>query len=366
MGNQASKVIEKTKEKKEKRKVRRRSTISVSTQSQASLHFTPASPTRANYDWLETSQPPSMSSSVSTSNAPTVSSTASQQQRRRSVSDFFAKRKQSLKTTISQDEYKENDRLQRLHYLLKSARKGNFSAPIQVQGDFTILDLGCGGGIWSLEMAAQYPTARVLAVDMKAPQTLHYSPKNLECKVMDITEPWQGIPDNSIDYIFQRNMGQVIKTDKWECIFSEMYRTLKPGGLIELFEPDLYHHNPGPVQQAFDSFLKTQCDDGGVDFALAEAMPERIEKAGFSELSTRLLDLPVGEWPSDPELKQFGFINKEVQRALLKNMKTFYISHWGISGEDYDLASQEVMEEFEEYHGFSRFTSWIATKPTTA
>jgi hypothetical protein len=113
MGNQASKVIEKTKEKKEKRKVRRRSTISVSTQSQASLQFTPASPTRANYDWLETSAPPSMSSSVSTSNAPTVSSTGSQQ-RRRSVSDFFAKRKQSLKTTISQDEYKENDRLQRL------------------------------------------------------------------------------------------------------------------------------------------------------------------------------------------------------------------------------------------------------------
>jgi hypothetical protein len=113
MGNQASKVIEKTKEKKEKRKVRRRSTISVSTQSQASLQFTPASPTRANYDWLETSAPPSMSSSVTTSNAPTVSSTGSQQ-RRRSVSDFFAKRKQSLKTTISQDEYKENDRLQRL------------------------------------------------------------------------------------------------------------------------------------------------------------------------------------------------------------------------------------------------------------
>jgi cyclopropane fatty-acyl-phospholipid synthase-like methyltransferase len=83
--------------------------------------------------------------------------------------------------------------------LLKSARKGNFSAPIKVEGDFTILDLGCGGGIWSLEVAAQYPSARVLAVDMKAPQTLHYSPKNLECKVLDITEPWQGIPDNSVD-----------------------------------------------------------------------------------------------------------------------------------------------------------------------
>jgi hypothetical protein len=112
MGNQASKVIEKTKEKKERRKVRRRSTISVSAQSHASLQLTPASPTRANYDWLEASAPPSMVSSVSTSNTAGVSTLGSQ--RRRSVSDFFAKRKQSLKTTISQDEYKENDRLQRL------------------------------------------------------------------------------------------------------------------------------------------------------------------------------------------------------------------------------------------------------------
>lgn len=221
MGNQASKVIEKTKEKKERRKVRRRSTISVSAQSHGSLQFTPSSPTRANYDWLEASAPPSMSSSVSTSNSPTASTTGSQ--RRRSVSDFFAKRKQSLKMTISQDEYKENDRLQRLvslrpastnsrihinivsslptfqHYLLKSARKGNFWAPIQVQGDYTFLDVGCGGGIWSLEVAVQYPTARVIALDIKFPQTLHYSPKNLECKVMDIMEEWQGIADNSVD-----------------------------------------------------------------------------------------------------------------------------------------------------------------------
>lgn len=361
MGNQASKVIEKTKEKKERRKVRRRSTISVSAQSHGSLQFTPSSPTRANYDWLEASAPPSMSSSVSTSNSPTASTTGSQ--RRRSVSDFFAKRKQSLKMTISQDEYKENDRLQRLHYLLKSARKGNFWAPIQVQGDYTFLDVGCGGGIWSLEVAVQYPTARVIALDIKFPQTLHYSPKNLECKVMDIMEEWQGIADNSVDFIFQRNMGQTIKTDKWEFVLKEMYRTLKPGGFIELFESDLYHHNPGPVQQAFDSFLKTQCDEGGIEFALADTIPEVIKAAGFTELNTRLLDLPVGEWPSDPELKQFGFINKEVQRALLKNMKTFYISNWGISSEDYDLASQEVLEEFEEYHGFTRFSCWIATKP---
>lgn len=362
MGNQASKVIEKSREKKEKRKVRRRSTISVSAQSHGSLQITPSSPTRANYDWLEAATPPPLSPSASMTNTRTSSSSNST--RRRSVSEFFTKRRQSLKMTNSQDEYKENDRLQRLHYLLKSARKSNYWAPIQVEDNFTILDLGCGGAIWSLEVAVQHPKAQVIAVDMKASQTLHYSPKNLQCKLFDITEPWQDIKDNSVDFIYQRNMGQQIKADKWNFVVSEMYRTLKPGGYIEIFEPDLYHHNPGPVQQAFDSFLKTQCEESGIEFALSDAIPKAIDAAGFTELNTRLLDLPVGEWPSDPELKQFGFINKEVQRALLKNMKSFYTSNWGISSEDFDLASQEVLEEFEEYHGFTRFSCWVASKPT--
>jgi ubiquinone/menaquinone biosynthesis C-methylase UbiE len=32
-------------------------------------------------------------------------------------------------------------------------------------------------------------------------------------------------------------MGQQIKADKWDFVLSEMYRTLKPGGYIEMFEP---------------------------------------------------------------------------------------------------------------------------------
>lgn len=112
MGNQASKVIEKSREKKEKRKVRRRSTISVSAQSHGSLQITPSSPTRANYDWLEAATPPPLSPSASMTNTRTSSSSNST--RRRSVSEFFTKRRQSLKMTNSQDEYKENDRLQRL------------------------------------------------------------------------------------------------------------------------------------------------------------------------------------------------------------------------------------------------------------
>jgi hypothetical protein len=44
--------------------------------------------------------------------------------------------------------------------------------------------------------------------------------------------------NNTILYsIFLRNMGQIIKANKWAFVISQMYRVLKPGGYIEIFEP---------------------------------------------------------------------------------------------------------------------------------
>lgn len=63
------------------------------------------------------------------------------------------------------------------------------------------------------------------------------------------------------------------------------------------------------------------------------------------------------------ELKQYGFINKEIQKTLLKIRKTLYVPKWGISPSEYDLAVASILEEFEEFETFSRFNCWIARKP---
>jgi hypothetical protein len=87
----------------------------------------------------------------------------------------------------------------------------------------------------------------------------------------------------------------------------------------------------------------------------------------------RVSDLPSFVTPNENtysisfvELKQFGFINMEAHKTLLKNNKASYVKEWGLSGPDFDMAVQEVMDEFEEYHSFTRFHCWVAIKPTVA
>lgn len=349
MGNQASKVIEKSKERKERRSTRnnrRRSTITIGERSHSSLVMAANKNLKANYDWIDEKQDPSLIHTP-----PPVTKT-----RRQSITEFFSSRKKSL----AQDDFREIDRLQRQHYLLKSARKSNAWGPIEEST--TIVDVGTGNGIWALEMAAEKPTWKVIGLDVRPPSEQQSKPENLNFYEADITEIWP-LESGSVDYIFQRSMGQSLQKGQWDHVLKEMLRVLKPGGVIELVEADLWHHNPGPVQKAIDEFYQVQCTENGLDFAFTETIEKELETVGFTDLDHRTLDIPIGEWPQDAELKQFGFINKEIQKAYLRNRKGFFVSNWGITPDDYEIAVQEVLAEFEDYHGFSRFNCWIAKKP---
>ncbi|KAG1198272.1 hypothetical protein G6F35_012662 [Rhizopus arrhizus] len=240
-----------------------------------------------------------------------------------------------------------------------SARKAN--TLVKLNESMTILDIGTGNGIWALEIAAEQSKANIIGLDIRPPAELQGKPKNLTYMEADITQPWP-IESNSIDFIFQRHMGNIILKNQWQHVLSEMYRVLKPEGTIELVEADLWHHNPGPVQTAFDEFHQTQCDELGLDFKFTTTLEEELRSTGFQQIESRTLDIPIGEWPQEADLKQFGFINKEIQKAYLKNRKSVYMSKWGVESEDFDLAVQEILTEFEEYRGFTRYNSWIAKK----
>lgn len=211
MGNQASRVLEKSKDKKKKKaQQRRRSTITMENRSLGS-HIS-----HGNYDWIEQNELTTLSAgaltaaleAASTPVSHPASSTPfppSQQQppRRKSITEYFTKRRPSMMTrppTIFSDfDFKEFDRWQRQHYLLKSARKANAWAPFDTTTKgAVIIDVGTGNGIWALEMANQYPTVQVLGLDRLLPNDQQNGPDNLRFVQTDVTESWP-MSDNAVD-----------------------------------------------------------------------------------------------------------------------------------------------------------------------
>lgn len=138
------------------------------------------------------------------------------------------------------DEYEEN-RQNVQHYLLRFVFQANYTAPVRdflERGGARVLDAGCGTGIWSVEMARDYPNSEFIGTDIApsftklqemAPQNCHFQFAN----TMDLP-----FPDDTFDYVFQRLAWTCYRDYEWPKVISELLRVVKPGGWLEFGEVD--------------------------------------------------------------------------------------------------------------------------------
>ncbi|KAK4969250.1 hypothetical protein LTR66_011728 [Elasticomyces elasticus] len=61
----------------------------------------------------------------------------------------------------------EIQRLNQQHWLLTVLKGGKLHlAPLPPDRPLKILDVGCGSGIWAIQMAEVYPTATIMGMDV--------------------------------------------------------------------------------------------------------------------------------------------------------------------------------------------------------
>ncbi len=103
-----------------------------------------------------------------------------------------------------------------------------------------LLDVGCGDGVAELFMAKLMPGCQVNGIDISAKSIAAASEKNIPGTSFSVyngkTIPF---PDNSFDIVFMAAVLHHVDFTYHQALLGEMYRVLKPGGRIYLFE-----HNP--------------------------------------------------------------------------------------------------------------------------
>lgn len=104
-----------------------------------------------------------------------------------------------------------------------------------------VLDLGCGRGMWCLDMARQWKSSEFVGLDVVPiqPPMHHLADPDLEHRVSwvvaNFLEPLP-FPDASFDFVHIRFVVHAVPEDRWVDLFSEARRVLAPGGVLEVSE----------------------------------------------------------------------------------------------------------------------------------
>lgn len=194
------------------------------------------------------------------------------------------------------------------HHMWRLVLEGKLHLAPMKENPSKILDLGTGSGIWAMEVADQYPSAEVIGTDI-SPVQPKWVPPNLHYEIDDLEQEWL-FRSNSFDFINVRFMFYAIKD--WPAMLQQAYRTLKPGGYIELSELALQPvaGDDCPSPPTITQWFKIQgaaIEKAGFDMHVACRYKQMLIDAGFEAVVEEKMDIPWGTWPEDRRSKAIGF-----------------------------------------------------------
>ncbi|OAQ27225.1 S-adenosyl-L-methionine-dependent methyltransferase, partial [Linnemannia elongata AG-77] len=130
------------------------------------------------------------------------------------------------------------------HALLKYFFKGNYHAPLNKDELGSVLDVGCGAGLWMRDMALEFPLTEIHGVDAVVPTRKRLAPAMLDSMPSNCffhkADATRGLPfpDNTFDYCRVRLVLWGYNLNSFPDLLTELVRVTKKGGWIEFVDMD--------------------------------------------------------------------------------------------------------------------------------
>jgi trans-aconitate 2-methyltransferase len=159
---------------------------------------------------------------------------------------------------------------------------------LALRGDEVVLDAGCGSGKVTLELAARVPNGRVYAIDAAPSMVEHATVFYQDLVELELPEP--------VDLIFSNATFHWIHDH--DALFAALHRNMKPGARLLAQcggKGNIDRFRKLADEVAFSSPWASYFDGwtGVWNYATAEETATRLERAGFTSVSTWSTDRPT-------------------------------------------------------------------------
>lgn len=241
-------------------------------------------------------------------------------------------------------------RLELMHSVLSKVFDDRLIFP-PVHAPERILDCGCGACDWAVDVAEHFPDSEVLGIDISPHMIPEDLPNNLEIQIDDLNGRFT-FPTDHFDVVHSRLMASGIHANRWRSYVQDIFRVLKPGGWCQMVEIYFNAQSDNGTLERDNalsrwSSLYLESMHPRKDPRAALQLPGWMRNAGFTEVESRLLTLPMCGWSNVPRDSAIGMANLENIAQLLYSMAVYPVTQWkGMSAQDFrtmvDQASAEA------------------------
>lgn len=252
-------------------------------------------------------------------------------------------------TYFSPVDERETARLEQMHRIFNQVFDNRLIFP-PVASPRRVLDLGCGGGDWASAVAEELPRASVLGIDASPHMLPEDPPDNLELQVDDLNARFTFQSDR-YDIAHSQMVAGGIHATRWESYIRDIFRVLKPDGWCQMVE----------------IYFNAQSDNGRLtrDHALSKWSSNYLQgvqpyknpraplqianwmrNAGFTEVESKLLVLPMCGWSSSPRDRAIGQAMAGTIRNLLHTIGLYPMVHFkGMPIEEFEILVEDASAE---------------------
>jgi SAM-dependent methyltransferase len=235
----------------------------------------------------------------------------------------------------------EVDRLDLQHYAFREALGRNYLAPIERPR--LVLDAGAGTGQWGFDLCDQFPKAHVVGLDL-VPGKPRRQPRYHTVRANLLRD--LPFPDDRFDFVHQRLLVTAVPPPAWPALVGELVRVTRPGGWIELVEPQaLQFDRTGPAMERFGQLARAAATRLGLDVTsiVYRSLDAYLRDAGAERVTREEVQLPVGEWGG-----RVGSMMATDYRVVLSSLGPVLAAAGEVEPEEVAGLIDRVQREYEE------------------